>query len=172
MPSIRDILKGVQADSSASSLEQAEGQWQAVQGTGAGNKPGANLATEISDRLVMAERLRVAAEQRTALARLDVERQQASVDQLKDQIEEIQNRNLPPGELSSQLNNAQARLDDAKADLARAEEAQLNTELTTNLKIEHQQNQGEKHGNTLREKLGNKIGGPKPSGTTTKPHLT
>ncbi len=46
---------------------------------------------------------------------------------------------MPPGNLPAELEDAKFRLDDANADLARANEAKLNTELTSSLRQEHHQ---------------------------------
>lgn len=79
----------------------------------------------------MAERIREAAQRRTDLARLEVQRRQEEVRMHEERVSESEKHGLPAGEAMADRNEAMHRLNESRADLVRAEEAQFNTELTT-----------------------------------------
>ena len=121
MPSVRDLLKGGRPASNATEQQGPD----LAPPPAAGDLP-PELALADDPNLAIAERLRAAADQKAALAKLEIERQQQRIDQFEDRLEELTKQGLPTGEIGGQLDNAKARLGDAKEDLARAEEAKMN----------------------------------------------
>ena len=83
----------------------------------------------------LTDRMRQAAQRRVELARLEVERRQEEVKFQQQRLSEAALHDLPQGEVSADINEAQQRLNEAQSDLARAEEAQFNTELAANQKL-------------------------------------
>lgn len=79
----------------------------------------------------MADRIREAAQRRTDLARLEVQRRQEEVRRHEERVSESEKHGLPVGEAMADRNEAMQRLNESRANLVRAEEAQFNTELTT-----------------------------------------
>lgn len=121
MPSVRDILNGVRsaaakAEQQAPTVSTPEPSLETAQGEAAAQDEHAEIA----------DRLRQAADQKAALAKLEMERQQQRIGQLEDQLGDLKEQGLPSDELEGQLDNAKLRLEDAKDDLARAEESKLN----------------------------------------------
>lgn len=80
----------------------------------------------MDDHADIMERLRQGADQKAALAKLEMERQQQKIEQLEDQLDDLHQQGQPAGEIEGLLENARIRLDDARGDLARAEEAKVN----------------------------------------------
>jgi hypothetical protein len=129
MPSVRDILKGGQTprepDGEGLDVDQ-----QGLQGAGA-----LDGAPDQAD--LIAARLRETADQRAAMAQTEINRLQNHIQQLQQRMDELAKMKLPPGNLSADLDDAHQRLEDAEADLDRANEAKQNTELTSSLRQEH-----------------------------------
>lgn len=122
MPSVRDILKGG-APAQNDALEES---------LGLGNGEGQDQADLITARL------RETADQRAAMAQTEINKLQIHIEQLQQRMDELTKMKMPTGKLPVDLEDAMQRLDDANADLARANESKLNTELTSSLRQEHQ----------------------------------
>jgi outer membrane murein-binding lipoprotein Lpp len=104
MPSIRDSLRKPRRSDAPDAPEEA-------------------IANDdLTTRILQSQELKI------SLARTEVTRHQARIDQLQSQIDDLHEQQLPPGQLSASLNNAKSQLHQAKDDLSRAEEAKLNTE--------------------------------------------
>jgi hypothetical protein len=101
------------------------------QGLGQGGMDGAADQAEL-----IAARLRETADQRAAMAQTEINRLQNHIQQLQQRMDELAKMKLPPGNLSSDLQDAHQRLEDAEADLDRANEAKQNTVLTSSLRQE------------------------------------
>jgi outer membrane murein-binding lipoprotein Lpp len=137
MPSIRDSLQkqdqpAPKAELHAQGIAQSQGL--------------AQQQDELTQRILQSQELKI------ALAKAEITRQQARVDQLSSQIQDLEEQQLPPGQLSTHLNQAKSKLSEAKDDLARAEEAKLNTQHTLSPAEEHQQ----ENKNSIRNALGRK----------------
>ena len=122
MPSVRDILKGGAAAQDNNALEENLGL-----GNGQEGRDQADL---------IAARLRETADQRAAMAQTEINKLQGHIEQLQQRMEELTKQKMPTGKLPVDLEDAMQRLDDAQADLARANESKLNTELTSSLRQE------------------------------------
>jgi len=86
---------------------------------------------------LIAARLRETADQRAAMAQTEINKLQNHIEQLQQRMDELTKQKMPTGKLPVDLEDAMIRLDDAQADLARANESKLNTELTSSLRQEH-----------------------------------
>jgi len=78
-----------------------------------------------------------AQDQRAALAQTEITKLQSHIQQLQEQMAELAKANLPQGNLKANIKDAQVRLEDAEEELARANEAKQNTELTSSLRQDH-----------------------------------
>lgn len=127
MPSVRDLLA-------------AAGQG-GQQGDQLGVDAGENLtlkegkASEKLGESDLADRIRQAAQRRVDLARQEVEKRQEEVRHLEERLAEAAKHELPQAEIEADMTDAQFRLSEARSDLVRAEEAQLNTDLAAELKL-------------------------------------
>lgn len=165
MPSVRDTLKLMLAGRGADQQQQRQDQ-QVGQGRpdplpqGPPGEPGVGQDAGQGVRDDMIERLRAVADQRAALAQSEINRRQEHLHQLQDRLEEVTKQGLPPGNLTDDIDEAGQRLNEAKADLARANEARKNTDLTLSLKQETADASlaASMGGMSVREKLGK--GGP------------
>lgn len=115
MPSVRDMLAGETPDPSQPSLQQEQ-------------RPD-ETRHDITDRLRQSAQLRV------ELARQEVETRQDAIIKIEARLGEISAQHLPKEEILADLQQASMRLNEARGNLARAEEAQLNTELAASTKI-------------------------------------
>jgi hypothetical protein len=125
MPSVRDILKGG-PPSQDNALEE---------GLDLGNGVGQEGQDQAD---LIAARLRETADQRAAMAQTEINKLQIHIEQLQQRMDELTKMKMPTGKLPVDLEDAMQRLDDANADLARANESKLNTELASSLRQEHQ----------------------------------
>ena len=135
MPSVRDLLAGAsQSDAPAvtslePSLEKAENQ-----------RGGESLELpqeeKQADSQAMAERIRKAMQLRVQLARMEVERREVEVRTQQERKAEITQQNIPDDEIDADLSEAQMRLNEARADLVRAEEAKHNTHLAASREVQ------------------------------------
>ena len=170
MPSVRDILRGTQPDKST-------GQQQGLGGGGlqAGGDDGQQLNQQ-QEAALIADRLRQAAEQRAALAQKEIERLNIHMEQLQERMVEFGKQNVPVAELKRDMDEVALRISEAKSDLARAQEARLNTEFATGAGESHhtEQSHHDHHGQsagkpTVRATLGGKTNLPlKPGGSKLK----
>lgn len=131
MPNVRDSLKEERLAREKSQQESLGPEKAPLMGSGGPEQDGQDQADLITARL------REAADQRAALAQNEINRLQSLIEQLQQRMEELAKMKLPPGNLSSDLEDAMMRLEDAQEDLARANEAKQNTELTSSLRQEH-----------------------------------
>lgn len=125
MPSVRDILKGHEPSPEDVAPQQGLADTLA-ESAGGGLDTGDRSTAEL-----IAERLRLAADQRAALAQGEIGRLQVRIDQLQGRLEDLAAQNLPHAEVKADLEEAHERLDEAKADLTRAHEARQNTDLAS-----------------------------------------
>ena len=71
---------------------------------------------------------------------------------------------LPPGKLTDDIDQAGQRLNEAKAEFSRANEAKQNTDLTSSLRQESVDGSKEIGSQSVRDKIGGPTGGPKLGG--------
>lgn len=146
MPSIRDSLQQQQQRSPAPE--------QPAEAVSSPSHETQQKGDELTKRILQNQELKI------ALAKAEITRQQARVDQISSQIQDLEEQQLPPGQLSTHLNQAKSKLSEAKDDLARAEEAKLNTQHTLSPADPAQEQK-----NTIRNALGQKPNqAQKPSG--------
>lgn len=167
MPSVRDTLKSM--------LAGRKGQQEQQQGVQQGEGNPDPLATKTDESLaaeqgqgegqdLLAERLKMVAEQRVALAQAEMKKQEQHLEQLQDQLKELTKQGLPPGRLTDDIDQATQRLNEAKAEFSRANEAKQNTDLTSSLRQDSKDSSMDLGGNSVRDKLGGPTGGPKLGG--------
>jgi hypothetical protein len=113
---------------------------------------------------LIAQRLKMVADQRVALAQAEVQKQQQHLDQLQDQLKEMTKQSLPPGSLTDDIDQAGQRLNEAKAEFSRANEAKQNTDLTRSLRQESVDGSKDVGSQSVRDKIGGPTGGPKLGG--------
>ncbi|MDB6140645.1 MAG: hypothetical protein JWO94_3717 [Verrucomicrobiaceae bacterium] len=143
MASIRDTLAGVvqRSESAAAATALGQGAEAAAPHPGLAAKDPAKDEGAAQDQKLaedhadMADRIRKAAQLRVQMARLEVERRHDQVVRLEERQTEIGQQNLPPAEKAADLGEANMRLNEARADLVRAQEAQLNTQHAATEKI-------------------------------------
>jgi|GEM_PF-302939 len=129
MPSVRELLAAAsQGNRPGGSQEGLSGADVGLEGKLAGPQ------SKAGDK-DMAGRIQQAAERRTELARLEVERRRDEVRLEEQRLSEAVKHDLPQQEILADMNEAKQRLREAEFDLVRAEEAQLNTELATQQKV-------------------------------------
>src|SRR5438067_1957194 len=136
MPSVRDILKGDKPSPDDVALQQGTGAPDALSQKD-GDELGVDASADRSTAELIAERLRLAADQRAALAQGDIGRLEVRIDQLQVRLADLTLQNLPRNEVQADLEEAQERLEEAKADLTRAHEAKENTDLASSVKQAH-----------------------------------
>ena len=184
MPSVRDILKGVSAG--AAPVQQAA---QNLGAPGADALPVGNQAADPQglagpgdEHLEMTQRLKETTDQKIGMAQQEIDRQTAKIDQFEEQIDQLQQAgHVPPQELLAQLENSQIRLDDARGDLARAQETRQNIdtvmeaqlqsheekrEMSQSMAPQNQQEASNSLGSKVRDALGHK-GAAKGAGLAT-----
>lgn len=129
MRSVRESLKGKPPDpeSPAPGQELMDG------------PPDLEIFPGPSPEELIAERLRFAADQRAAFAQNEIKQLQIHIDQLQERIQELAALSPQRGDLKDDLDVAQHRLEEARADLVRATEARQNTDLTASLSQGHQE---------------------------------
>ncbi len=168
MPSVRDTLKSM--------LAGRKGQPDQQQGVQQGEGMPDQQATRMKDEALamddgqgqgqdlIAERLKMVAEQRVALAQAEIQKQQQHLEQLQDRLKEVTQQGLPPGNLTDDIDQAGQRLNEAKAELSRATEAKQNTDLTRSLRQDTTDGSTEQGSEKVRDKIGGPTGGPKLGG--------
>lgn len=125
MPSVRELL------AAASQGSRPGGPQVGLTGTGVGDESKQAAPSPKPGDKDMAGRIQQAAERRTELARLEVERRQDEVKRQEQRLSEAVKHDLPQQEILADMHEAKQRLNEAEFDLVRAEEAQQNTKLAT-----------------------------------------
>jgi DNA repair exonuclease SbcCD ATPase subunit len=168
MPSVRDTLKSMLAGRKG----QQEPQQGVQQGEGG---PDAEAARMKDDAMSMdeshgqaqdliAERLKMVAEQRVALAQAEIKKQEQNLQQMQEQLKELTKQGLPVGSLTDDIDKATQRLNESKAEFSRANEAKQNIDLTRSLRQDSTDSSTEIGSEKVREKLGGPPGGTKVEG--------
>lgn len=168
MPSVRDSLKGGSPKEASAALQQRlEGESSLEVPAKPQNDQAEDIA-EPSMAELIADRLRLAADQRAALAQNEINRLQNHIQQVQERMQELRKQNLPVAELHANLEEAENRLEEAQADLVRAKESRRNTDLTASLSQgsheahTHQEHEGHGTGlNKVRDMLGKTTAAPK-----------
>jgi hypothetical protein len=151
-------------------------QQQGVQQGGGGPEPeaarvkGDAMATDESHgqaQDLIAERLKMVAEQRVALAQAEIKKQEQHLQQMQEQLKELTKQGLPLGSLTDDIAQATQRLNESKADFSRANEAKQNIDLTRSLRQDSTDSSTEIGSEKVREKLGGPPGGTKLEGEGT-----
>lgn len=125
MPSVRELL-------AAASQGSRPGEPQVgVPVTGVGDESKQAAPSPKPGDKDMAGRIQQAAERRTELARLEVERRRDEVKLQEQRLSEAVKHELPQQEILADMQEAKQRLNEAEFDLVRAEEAHQNTKLAT-----------------------------------------
>ena len=125
MPSVRELLAAAsQGNRPGGRQEGLSGADVGLEETLAGPQPKA-------DDKDMVGRIQQAAERRTELARLEVERRRDEVRIQEQRLSEAVKHDLPQQEILADMQEARQRLGEAEFDLVRAEEAHQNTRLAT-----------------------------------------
>lgn len=168
MPSVRDTLKSMLAgrkgqQEQQQGLQQGEG-GPDLQATRMQDEAMAMEENQGQGRDLIADRLKMVAEQRVALAQAEIKKQEQHLEQLQDRLKEVTKQGLPPGGLTDDIDQANQRLNEAKAEFSRANEAKQNTDLTRSLRQETTENSTEIGSERVRDKLGGPTGGPKLGG--------
>jgi hypothetical protein len=154
-------------------LAGRKGQQEQQQGVQQGEGGPDPLATKTDESLaaeqgqgqdLLAERLKMVAEQRVALAQAEIKKQEQHLEQLQDRLKELTKQGLPAGGLTDDIDQAGQRLNEAKAEFSRANEAKQNTDLTSSLRQDSKDSSMDVGGQSVRDKLGGPTGGPKLGG--------
>ncbi|QIF03856.1 hypothetical protein [Roseimicrobium sp. ORNL1] len=162
MPSVRDTLKSMLAGRKG----QQEQQQGVQQGEGGPDPEAARLKDESQGQGqdLIAERLKMVAEQRVALAQAEIKKQEQMLQQMQDQLKELTKQGLPVGNLADDIDQATKRLNESKASFSRANEAKQNIDLTRSLRQDSTDSSTEIGSEKVREKLGGPPGGTKVEG--------